>query len=98
MPGYVVANVDVHNPEAYAGYSSQVDATLEDFQGRFIVRGTDKDVREGEWLDRVVVIEFPSVDQARSWYESEAYQRILPVRQQNSSGRVVIIEGYKPAR
>lgn len=98
MPGYVVANVEIHDPDAYAGYSAQVEGTLEPFGGRFIVRGGEKDVREGEWFARVVVIEFPSVDNARAWYESEAYQRILPTRLNNSTGRVVIIPGYEPAR
>jgi uncharacterized protein (DUF1330 family) len=46
----------------------------------------------------VVVIEFPSVEQARAWYESEAYQKILPTRVQNSTARVVIVEGYEPER
>jgi uncharacterized protein (DUF1330 family) len=98
MPGYVIANVEVHNPEPYAGYSAQVTGTLAPFGGRFIVRGPKKDVREGEWHERVVVIEFPSVEQARAWYESEAYQRILPTRLQNSTARVVIVEGYEPDR
>ena len=98
MPAYVVATVQIHDPEPYAGYSAQVEDTLRPFGGRFIVRGGQKDVREGEWFDRVVVIEFPSVDQARSWYESDDYQRILPTRLANSTGRVVIVGGYEPAR
>jgi uncharacterized protein (DUF1330 family) len=96
MPAFVIANVQVENAEPYAGYSRQVEATLQPFGGRFIVRGTDKDVLEGDWHDRIVVIEFPDRDSARRWYTSDAYQKILPIRLQNSISRTLIAPGYPP--
>lgn len=98
MPAYIVASVQVTDPDGYSEYSAQVPATLEPFGGRFAVRGGELEVLEGgEWFTpRLVVLEFPSRDQARAWYESDAYQRILPVRQRNSTGRLVLAEGYDP--
>ena len=93
MAAYVIANIDVRNPDEYARYSAQVPASLEPYGGRFVVRGGNVDVLEGEWRPRVVVIEFPDAGAARRWYQSEAYQAILPIRQANSDGRVLIVEG-----
>jgi uncharacterized protein (DUF1330 family) len=93
MPAYVIADVHVTDLERYPEYVRQVPGTLEPFGGRFIARGGQTDVREGEWNDRVVIIEFPSLEAARGWYESETYQRILPIRLANSEGRIVIVDG-----
>jgi uncharacterized protein (DUF1330 family) len=98
MPAYVIASIEVTNPDTYQAYSAQVEATLEPYGGRFLVRGGNLQPLEGgEWFDpRLVVIEFPSEEAVRSWYESDDYQRILPIRQQNSRGRLVIASGYVP--
>jgi uncharacterized protein (DUF1330 family) len=93
MPAYVIADVQVTDPEHYPEYVRQVPATLEPFGGRFIARGGQTDPREGDWHDRVVIIEFPSLDAARGWYDSDEYQRILPIRLANSDGRIVIVNG-----
>jgi uncharacterized protein (DUF1330 family) len=85
MAAYIIVGVDVTNPDDYATYSRDVPATLEPFGGRFIVRGGSYDVLEGEFTaPRLVVIEFPSRDQATAWHESDAYQAILPTRQRNA--------------
>jgi len=84
MPGYVVVSVDVQNPEPYREYQRQVPATVEQYGGRFVIRGGEVETLEGEPPKRLVVIEFASVDQARTWYQSPEYQAILPIRLQNS--------------
>ncbi len=100
VPAYVVASLEVTDPEAYQAYSAQVPATVEAHGGRFLVRGGNLQPLEGgEWFDsRLVIIEFPSEDAARGWYESEEYQRILPIRLRNSRGRLVLVNGYVPPR
>jgi uncharacterized protein (DUF1330 family) len=84
MPAYVVVNVEVNDPEAYTEYTQQVPATLEKHGGRFLVRGGQLQVLEGACLPRLVVIEFPSSEQANAWYHSPEYQAILPIRQRNA--------------
>jgi uncharacterized protein (DUF1330 family) len=95
MPAYVLVGVDVTDPIAYSGYSHEVPATLEPYGGRFVVRGGDFDVLEGEWpAQRIVVLVFPSVVQAKAWHESVAYQAILPIRQRNAQTHfMVVVEG-----
>jgi uncharacterized protein (DUF1330 family) len=91
MPAYVVVNVEVNEPQAYSEYTQQVPATLEKHGGRFIVRGGQPQVKEGSPLPRVVVIEFPNVEQANAWYHSPEYQAILPIRQRNARTSFLVI-------
>lgn len=100
MPAYIVASVEVTNPDGYQEYSAQVPATLERYGGRFAVRGGSLETLEGgDWFTkRLVVLEFPDREAARRWYQSEEYQRILPIRQANSTGKLVLVDGYVPPR
>lgn len=74
-------------------YVARIDATLAPFGGRFVVHGATADVREGELAGDVIVIEFPDRERATGWYESAAYQAILPLRTRNSEGWVIIVDG-----
>jgi uncharacterized protein (DUF1330 family) len=74
-------------------YVERIDGTLAPFGGRFAVHGATADVREGRLAGDVIVIEFPDRDSATAWYESAAYQAILPLRTRNSEGWVVIVDG-----
>jgi uncharacterized protein (DUF1330 family) len=74
-------------------YLERIDATLGLFQGRFLVHGAQVEVVEGVWPGHVIVIEFPDRRTARAWYESPAYQRILPLRSANSECDVVFVDG-----
>jgi uncharacterized protein (DUF1330 family) len=94
MTAYVIADIDVHDPEAYREYVALVPGTVEPFGGRFIVRGGEHETVEGDWRPhRLVIIEFPSADHARRWHASEAYVTALVIRQRASTGSVVLVEG-----
>lgn len=96
MPAYVIADVDVHDPEAYREYVQLVPATLEPFGGRFIVRGGSHALLEGDWQPhRLVVLEFPSAEQARAWHESSEYAAAKAMRQRASRGNLVLAEGVQ---
>ena len=71
----------------------QIDATLEPFAGRFLVHGGKAEVLEGAWPGHLIIIEFPDRERARAWYESAAYQEILPLRTNNSEGDVIFADG-----
>lgn len=74
-------------------YLERIQDTLDPFSGRFIVHGGDVDVREGTWPGTIVIIEFPDVGAAASWYESPAYQAILPLRTNTIDGTAIIVQG-----
>ncbi len=83
-------------------YIERIQATLDPFGGRFLVHGPQVEVVEGSWPGSVVILEFPDADAARRWYESPAYQEILPLRTNHIEGDVILVEGvapgYDPAR
>lgn len=74
-------------------YLERIDATLAPFGGRFITHGGTPYVREGDWPGDLIVIEFPGRGSATGWYESPAYQEILPLRTENSDGTAIVIDG-----
>jgi uncharacterized protein (DUF1330 family) len=91
MAAYVVVNVEVSDPDAYREYTQQVPGTLEPHGGRFVVRGGELQVLEGSALPRLVVIEFPSAEQATAWYHSAEYQAILPIRHRNARTTFLVV-------
>jgi uncharacterized protein (DUF1330 family) len=94
MPVYVIADVKVTNPAGYESYRPLAGASIARFGGRFVVRGGKAELLEGMLEpERVVVIEFPDLDTARRWYYSDEYQSALKIRQANSTGRVILVEG-----
>ncbi|TDD96440.1 DUF1330 domain-containing protein [Actinomadura rubrisoli] len=98
MTAYAIAHLrdpDEVHPEVLE-YMERIQATLDPFSGRFIVHGGAVDVREGDWPGSVVMIEFPSGEDARGWYESDAYQAILPLRADHLEGEVILVEGVGP--
>lgn len=93
MPAYVIANVDIHDAEAYEEYKLGTPGSAAEFGGRFIVRGGETDVREGEWRSRLVVLEFPDMDTARRWYDSDGYRELRAKRQAASTADLIIVDG-----
>ena len=92
--GYLVSQVEVHDPEAYREYAEKVPATLVDYEGSFLVRGGRIEPLEGEAPpQRTVVLEFPNLARAREWYESEGYQALIPLRQAAAVTRSFLVEG-----
>lgn len=78
-------------------YLERIDETLTPFQGTFIIHGDKPQVLEGTWKGDLIVIAFPDMDHARSWYSSPAYQAILPLRTRNAVSTVFLVEGVDPS-
>ena len=92
---YLVGQITVNNPQAYAVYSAQVPQTIAAFGGKYLVRGGHATQLEGEPQgERNVVIEFPSREIAEALYHSEAYQAIIQHRTDNSTGALALVDGY----
>jgi uncharacterized protein (DUF1330 family) len=94
MPAYVVAEVNITNPEGYKEYTAVVPATIAKYGGRFLVRGGKAEALEGDWPEcRRVIIEFPTAQAARDWFASPEYEKPKALRKANSKGRLLLIEG-----
>jgi len=94
MAAYLVAQMQVDDPKMYREYASKIGPTAVPYGGK-ILAARDAEVREGEPpFARTVIGEFPSLQAARSWYDSEAYQAILPLRLKSTTGTLVMVEGF----
>lgn len=95
MSAYVVVELEVHDPDGYEPYKAAAEASVIAAGGRYLVRGGPVEALEGDPpTGRVVILEFPDLDTARSWYSSGAYQAVAPIRQAASSGRMFLIDGW----
>ena len=94
MAAYVLAEVDVTNPDGYKEYTAHVPATIARYGGRFLVRGGAAETLEGEWPKlRRVIIEFPDLEAAKRWWSSPEYEKPKALRRANSKGRLILLEG-----
>ena len=94
MKGYAIVRVNISDEDRYADYRAGTEASLEPYEGRFIVRGGATECVEGSWnVYRTVVIEFPSLEQARAWYHGDGYQRLAAIRREASTADFVLVEG-----
>ena len=74
-------------------YLQRIDDTLAPFSGRYRVHGGPYQPLEGAWSGDLVVIEFPSMEHAQGWYESDAYRAIRHLRIEHTEGDVVLVQG-----
>ena len=96
--GYIISMISVTNPEEYKAYMGPTAELVKAHGGRYLVRGGEKTVIEGETeYDRFVVLEFDSVEKAKAFYEDPEYAEVMKIRHRNSKGTMVRVEGYDPA-
>jgi uncharacterized protein (DUF1330 family) len=94
MSAYIVVDVKVHDAELYDEYKGQVQPTLDKYNGRFLVRGGDPELLEGDWNpSRVVVLAFPTVEEAKAWWASEEYAEPKALRQRSAVTQMVLLKG-----
>lgn len=95
MAAYILALIEVTDPEAYKAYTAKTPDAVARFGGRFIVRGGgERRILEGDWPEsRTVLLEFPDRAAAERFYDSPEYQEILPLRLAASRGRLCLLDG-----
>jgi uncharacterized protein (DUF1330 family) len=94
MPAYVIVETDVADPEQYEKYKAASPDAVAAGGGRFLVRGGELTVLEGDWQpSRLVMLEFEDLAAAKRWYESEAYQEAKQLREGAAHLRVVAVQG-----
>jgi len=94
MPAYLIAEIEVTDPAAYEDYKKLTPAAITRYGGRFLVRGGKVESREGDWSpQRLIVVEFPTMTQARAFYDSPEYAPALAIRQRAARSRLIFAEG-----
>jgi uncharacterized protein (DUF1330 family) len=94
MPAYVIVETDIHDPEQYEQYKAASPAAVAGGGGRFIARGGELAVFEGDWNpSRLVILEFPDLEAAKAWYVSENYQEAKKLRDGAAHLNMVAVEG-----
>lgn len=94
MAAYLIVQIDVTDQAAFDEYRQQVPVTLAAHGAKYLVRGGAMQRLEGEWpYERVVVVEFPSIAEARAWYDSPAYAGPKALRQSASRANMILVEG-----
>ena len=98
MAAYIIAEVEVTDPETYQSYRGQTPGVVARYGGRFIVRGGAAELLEGDRQPgRIVVLEFPDLAAAKRFYESPEYQAIIGIRHRAANSRLILVEGHPPA-
>lgn len=94
MPAYIIVDVKINSLEEYETYKKLTPASLAAYNGKFIVRGGQTEILEGEWQPgRVVVLEFPSLAIAKAWWASDEYAVAKAIRQRTAETKMIVVEG-----
>ena len=94
MAAYVIVDIEVTNPEAYEKYREQVPSLVAKYGGKYLTRGGEMEMLEGDWTPkRLVVIEFPSFQRAKEFYESEEYAPVKEIRINATNSKMVLVDG-----
>ena len=94
MPAYVIVELEVTEPVEYEQYKRIAGATVEKYGGKYIVRGGPCETLEGDWdPKRLVVMEFPSSEQAKAWLNGEEYREPRKMRHRAAKTRMIVVEG-----
>ena len=99
MPAYLINDMEVTDPDLLEEYKKLSPATIQQYGGRFLARGGELDVLEGEWRPkRLVILEFPSLEQAKAWANSAEYAPAKQLRQRASRSNIIVVDGAAPAK
>jgi uncharacterized protein (DUF1330 family) len=94
MTAYIVLDITVHDAETYEEYKKHSGATAAQYNGKFIVRGGMVEGLEGDWNpQRLVILEFENVEQAKRWWGSEEYKTPKALRNKAAITRSLLVQG-----
>lgn len=97
MPAYLIGSITVTDPEGYEVYRARVPAVIAAHGGRYVVRGGQMEVVEGDWPGpRTVVLAFPDMPRLKAFYASADYAPLLAIRQRCAVSNLIAVEGYVP--
>lgn len=94
MPAYAIFDIVVTDPERYEEYKKLAAPAIAAYGGKYLVRGGQLDVLEGDWEpSRVVVLEFPTAEQVKAWIDSPEYREARALRHATAATKAILVEG-----
>ena len=94
MSAYIIVKIEITDPVGYEEYKKIAGDTVEKYDGKYIVRGGKTEVLEGDWKPkRIVVLEFPTMERAKEWLNSEEYREPRKMRHRTAKTHMLVIEG-----
>jgi uncharacterized protein (DUF1330 family) len=94
MPAYVIVDIAVHDRETYERYKALAAPAVAAYGGRYLVRGGATETLEGDWRPgRFVILEFPSAQLGRDWWDSPEYAPAKSIRQSCADTEMLLVEG-----
>lgn len=94
MTAYVIVDIDVHDSVGYDEYKKLAPAAVALFGGKYIARGGHTETLEGDWSpNRLVILQFENVEQAKKWLNSDEYSQARKMRHSTAKSKMVVIEG-----
>ncbi|HSL29991.1 MAG TPA: DUF1330 domain-containing protein [Anaerolineales bacterium] len=94
MTAYVIVDINVTDPIRYEDYKKLATPTVEMYGGKYIARGGKTETLEGDWRpERLVILQFEDMEQAKIWLHSDEYSAAKGIRHQTATSRMVVIEG-----
>jgi len=97
MSVYLIIDIAILDQDVYGEFVARVSAVVEQYGGRYLVRGGEVFPVAGDWHPkRIVIVEFENPEQVQEFYASPEYLALAPLREQSASIRAIIVEGYEP--
>jgi uncharacterized protein (DUF1330 family) len=94
MSAYVIVEIEITDPAGYEDYKNRAGTSVAKYGGKYIVRGGQIEVLEGDWNPRrIVVLQFESMQRARDWLHSEEYREPRKMRHKTAKTRMIVVEG-----
>ena len=94
MSAYVVIEIIIKNPEGYKEYKRLAPPTIAAYGGKYLARGGKAENLEGDWQpNRIVILQFESVEKAKQWLNSEEYQEAKALRHKYATSNTIVVEG-----
>jgi len=99
MSVYMIVEITVKNSELYSRYVAQVPQVVDKYGGRYLIRGGRATPLSGNWNpERIILLEFETVEQLRKCFESREYLEIAPLREQSTTSKSIVVEGCAPPK
>lgn len=95
MSAYVIVDITVNDPVRYEEYKKLAPPAIAAYGGKYLARGGKTEVLEGDWSpNRVIILEFESVETAKKWLDSPEYRKGRALRHQTAASKMVVVEGF----